>query len=294
MNTPIEQYAAENSPAPDAANLVAITRAEIDGQIATARAYPRSLAGFLREARALVTLDQETAEACIYSLPRKEQGKTKYLVGASVRFAEIVMATYGNCRVGGRVVATDSDTITGQGVFHDLEKNMMVTKEVQRRITNKEGRRFNADMVMVTGNAAVSLALRNAILAGVPKAVWMPLYEAARLCAVGDVTTLATRRSGAIAWFGKVGIGPEQICAKLGVEGVEDITIEHLEVLTGLKTAIRDGSKTPETVFEVEHEGQKPPAGVSHDTKAAETLLRNKQRAIEIDKDTGEILPDNL
>ena len=296
MSTPLDQFAAENSPPPDATSLVALTRAEIDGQIATAHAFPRSLADFIREATSLVTLDQDTAEACIYSLPRKDKdGREIFIAGASVRFAEILLATYGNCRIGGRVVATDQDTITGQGVFHDLQKNVMVTKEVQRRIVNKFGKRFNADMIQVTGNATVSLALRNAVLTGIPKAIWLPIYEKARLCAVGDVTTLAKQRANAIAWFAKAGISAEQIFAKLGIKGVDDITLEHLEVLVGLKTAIRDGGKTPETVFEVEPEGNKPPAGVSHDTRAAADLLAGKgKKPVERDPDTGEVLPDDL
>lgn len=263
MNKPETPDLVERDVAPDASALGALVRAEIDGQIATAHAFPRKMAAFMREARELVSLDEETAEACIYSLPRgKERDPAtgrmvpKFITGPSARFAEIIMHSFGNNRGGGRIVAVDRETITAQGVFHDLEKNVMVTKEVQRRILDSQGRRYNADMIGVTGNAAVSIALRNAVLAGIPQAIWLPVYEAARETAVGDVTSLSQRRSNALAWFAKVGVSAEQVLAKLGVEGAEDIGLEQMETLVGIKTAIRRGDVTPERAFTPEPEAQ--------------------------------------
>lgn len=262
--------------APDAGTLTAVVRAEIDGQIATARAFPRSVAGFMREARQLVAADEETAESCIYSLPRGKDrdGNQKFITGPSARFAEIIAYSFGNSRWGGRVVSVESDTVTGQGVFHDLEKNVQVTREAQRSILDSSGRRFKPDMVTVTGNAAVSIASRNAILAGIPQALWLPLYEAARMAAVGDVTTLATRRGNALAWFGKVGVSPEQIFARLEVAGVEDIGIEQLETLVGIKTAIRRGDVTPESAFAPVHDSGRGTAGAPVDGLAAKLAER--------------------
>lgn len=232
-------------PIADTSALIAINRAEIDGQIATARAFPRSVTAFKREATELVTLDADMAEACIYALPR--DGKT--VAGPSARFAEIIQHAFGNNRGGARVVAQDGEFITAQGVYHDLEKNVQVTMEVQRRITDKHGRKFKPDMIGVTGNAAASIAHRNAVLKGIPKALWLPIYEAARRVAVGDVTTLVDRRSHALAWFQNVNVTPEMICTKLGVDGVDDIGLPELEILTGLRTAIREGSVSPEDAF---------------------------------------------
>lgn len=238
----------------DIGTMLQISRAEIDGQIATAKAYPRSVHGFVKEARQLVTMDEETAESCIYSLPRgkNSDGSKKFITGASARFAEIICHSWGNNRAGGRVTEVGKDTITAQGVFHDLEKNTQVTKEVSRSILDSYGKRYKADMVNVTGNAGISIALRNAILAGIPQALWLPIYEAARMAAVGDVTTLVERRANALAWFAKVGVSPEAIFAKLDVEGVEDIGIDQLETLVGIKTAIRRGDYTPERAFAAE------------------------------------------
>ena len=236
-------------PAPAPETMTAMVRAEIDGQIATARAFPRSVAGFAREARELITLDPEMAAACIYSLPRGRGADKKMITGPSARFAEIISYCFGNSRSGGRVVDVGSGTITGQGVFHDLEKNVMITIEVQRGILDKYGKRCNADMVNVTGNAAISIAVRNAQLKGIPKALWAPLYEAARQTAIGDIKTLPTRRDAALGFFNKAGISTERVLAKLECEGVEDIGLDELEIMTGWRTALKDGSIGPEAMF---------------------------------------------
>lgn len=239
---------------PDAGTLAVIQRAEIDGAIATARAFPRSYADFAREARAMVTMDQEIAEACIYSLPRGKGANKKMITGPSARFAEIIAYAFGNSRSGGRVVETGKEYITAQGVFHDLEKNTTITIEVSRRIVDSYGKRYNADMIGVTGNAGIAIAVRNAQLKGIPKALWLPLYEAARGTAIGDIKTLNVRREAAIGWFVKAGVSVEQLLAKLEIEGVEDIGLDELEIMTGWKTALRDGSANVDTMFAPERE----------------------------------------
>jgi hypothetical protein len=225
-----------------------LNKSEIDMQIATAHKYPRSIKRFRDEATQMVTLNESVAESCIYAIPR--DGKT--IEGPSARFAEVVASAWGNCRAGARVVSEGEDFITSQGVFHDLERNVAITFEVQRRITGKGGKRYGPDMIGVTGNAASSIALRNAILKGVPKAFWDDLYQAARKVVMGDVKTLANRRAEAVKAFVAFGITQEQLLAKLGVAGLEDVTMEHLVTLRGLLTAIREGDTTPEQAFAAE------------------------------------------
>ena len=141
------------------------------------------------------------------------------------------------------------DFVTAQGVFHDLERNVAITYEVQRRIVDKQGRRFKPDMIGVTANAACSIALRNSILKGVPKAFWSDMYEQARQTAIGDVQTLANRRARALAVLQKMGVTSDKVFAFLKVGGVEDITIEHLSTLFGITTALKEGDTTPEQAF---------------------------------------------
>jgi hypothetical protein len=228
--------------------LAVISKAEIDVQIATAHRFPRSVSKFCEEALSLVTLTEDIAEECIYALPR--DGKT--IEGPSARFAEVIASSWGNCRAGARVVDDSGEFVTAQGVFHDLQKNVAITYEVKRRIVDKRGNRFKADMIGVTANAACSIALRNAILKGVPKALWSSVYEAARKCIMGDFQTLANRRSVALANFQKFGVAPERVFEKLGIRGEEDITLDHIVILRGLLTAIKEGDTTVEEAFPVQ------------------------------------------
>lgn len=234
----------------DSSTVALLNKSEIDMQVSTAHKYPRSIKRFRDEALQMVTLNENIADSCIYALPRG--GKT--IEGPSARFAEVIASSWGNCRAGARVVNDSGNFITAQGVFHDLERNVAITYEVQRRITDKNGVRFKDDMIGVTGNAASSIALRNAILKGIPKAFWDDMYQAARQTVMGDFQTLANRRAEAMKVFVSLGVTPEQVLFKLGVSGVEDITLEHLVLLRGLITAIRDGDTTPENAFAVEGE----------------------------------------
>lgn len=234
----------------DATVISNIVVAEIEQQVATARKYPRSVSRFLKEAETMSTINQQIADDCTYVLPRKDKGgQTRNIEGPSARFAEIVASAWGNCRAGARVISEDKEFVVAQGAFHDLERNVAITFEVRRRITDRNGRRFSPDMVAVTGNAAASIALRNAVFKGIPKSYWQPAWEAARKASLGDSKTLATRRLDALAYLQKFGASEAQILGALGVRGVEDITVEHLGVLKGLATALRDGDTTLEQAF---------------------------------------------
>jgi len=86
-----EIYEVGESISPMAGALEQIEKANIDIQIATAHTYPRSLALFNKRALEMVTLDEETAQSCIYRRPvGKEKGKVIYAEGKSIRMAEIV------------------------------------------------------------------------------------------------------------------------------------------------------------------------------------------------------------
>ncbi len=229
----------------EAGTVAILNKSEIDQQIATAHKYPRSIKRFRDECEQMVTLSESVANECIYALPR--DGKT--IEGPSARFAEIVASAWGNCRAGARTVDDAGDFVTAQGVFHDLEKNVAITYEVKRRIVDRNGRRFKPDMIGVTANAACSIALRNAILKGVPKAFWTDMYESARKVIMGDARTLANRRAEALAYLQKLGATEAMVLAILGAQGVEDITLENLVTLRGIATAIKDGDTTVEQAF---------------------------------------------
>lgn len=226
---------------------VQLARVELDQAISTAKAYPRSLTRVRDNIDALVMLDEETAKECVYALPRGG----KPIKGPSVRFAEIVVSQYGNCKVGSRVVDVNrfEKYVEAEGVFIDLEAGMTRTARIRRRIVDKHGRLFNDDMIVVTGNAACAIALREAVLKGVPKALWRRAYEAAEGVIAGDVKTLAERREGAIKAFAAWGVTPDQIFAALEVEGLDDVGLDQIATLTAMFKAIRSEEQTVEDYF---------------------------------------------
>jgi molybdopterin-biosynthesis enzyme MoeA-like protein len=250
--------------------IAVLNRSEIEQQIETARRFPRSLKHFRAEALDMCTLSESIADQCMYALPR--DGKT--IEGPSARFAEIIVSAWGNCRAGARVVDDSGEFVTAQGVFHDLERNVAITYEVQRRITGKNGRRYSADMIGVTANAACSIALRNAILKGVPKAFWEDMYNEVRKVIMGDIKTLANRRATAVEMFKKFGISEAQICAKLEVAGIEDVGLEHLVVLKGMLTAIREGDTTPEQAFDVNRPGLSVAAATAKSSPERDAVMQ--------------------
>ena len=227
-------------------------RGEIDVQIATARRFPRSIKSFKEQALAMATLDEETAAGCFYSLPRG--GKT--VEGPSARLAEIVLSAWGNIRADARVIEVGSRDIVAEGACWDLEKNVAVRVQVKRRITDRNGKRYNDDMIVVTGNAACAIALRNAVFKVVPGAYTKAVLAAARSVAIGDAKTLASRRAEMMAYFGKMGAPAEKVLATINRPSIEDVTLDDLATLKGLATAIRDGDTTVDEAFQP-HPGAK-------------------------------------
>jgi hypothetical protein len=230
----------------NAESLAALTRSEIDVQIATAKQYPRNLARVLGNIETLATMDEEVAGSCFYTLRR--QGKV--IEGASVRMAEIIASSWGNLRVQARIIGNDGKMITAQGVCHDLESNYAVSAEVKRRITDKNGHTFSEDMQVVTGNAACAIAMRNALFKVVPAALVKKVIDKAKKVSLGESMTLETSRAKMLQYFKTIGVEEKQILDYLSIEKVDEINIDMVVELRGLANAIKEGTTTAKEAFE--------------------------------------------
>lgn len=231
--------------------------AEIDAQIATAKQHPRSIRTFQARAIEMATLTHAVAEECVYALPR--DGKS--LQGPSARLAEIVAAAWGNCRASARIVSETGEHVVAQGAFHDLESNHAIGFEVSRRIVDKHGRRFSPDMIGVTATAACSIALRNAVLKGVPKAMWQPVYKAAMRTIVGDAKSFAARRDAALMRFADLGAPRAAVFAALEISGEADLSTDHLITLAGMLTSLENGESSVEAMFGIAADAGESDAG---------------------------------
>lgn len=230
---------------PEVSALEAISRSEVAMQLDAAHRWPRSITKFLRDATSLATYDEEIAASCMYSIPRGG----KMIEGPSVRLAEICASAWGNLHVGSRVIDETDSTVVAQAIVWDLERNVRLTVEAQRGILTSKGKRYDDDMVRVTGMAAVSIALRNAVFRVIPGAYRDQVYAQARATAVGDAQTLTARRDKWLAHLAKTGATPDRIFARLGVVGASDITLEHLATIIGLANAIKNGEVTVDVAF---------------------------------------------
>jgi len=225
--------------------LEAITKGEIDTQIATAKRYPRSIDAFYKNALSMATGNKDIAQRCFYRLERTDKnGKKVIIEGPSIRLAEICANSWGNFRYGARIVGENDKTVVAQGVAFDLERNVSSSIEVSRRITTKTGQKFSDDMIQVTKNAACSIALRNAINKVIPYAYIQGIYEQAKQVAVGTKKTLKTRKKELLEMYKELGITEKQLLEKLEKPSMADITLTDIERGLGLYTAIKDGDTT--------------------------------------------------
>jgi hypothetical protein len=233
----------------DPSVLGVLESANLDVQITTAKKFPRSITKFTAEVMNMVKLEGVASE-CVYALPRKDKdGKPVAIEGPSARLAEIVFTAWGNCRAGARVIEETDRYVVAQGIFQDVERNTFISYEVRRSITGRKGRRYSEDMIGVTANAACSIALRNAVFKGIPKAIWNEAYVAARAMIAGDEKTLNARRTEAMAYLQKLGATEPAVFATLGVAGIADIGFEEIVTLRGYVHAIREGESTVESIF---------------------------------------------
>jgi hypothetical protein len=148
------------------------------------------------------------------------------------------------------MMGSTEDTVTAQGVFVGYEFNNKNVKEIPRRITNSQGQKFNSDMILTTGKAALSIAYREAVLkGGVPMALWDPAYQQAKLTAVGSAVSHTARIDAAMEYLNKLGVSEWQICNAVGVTSPKELEIDHLVTLKTLCEEIKKGSRTIEEVF---------------------------------------------
>lgn len=242
-------------------------KATIDVQISTAKAFPRNIKRSVDNAIATVTMDQATAATCNYAVPRGG----KVISGPSVHLAKVLAQCWGNMRIEAKVIGVEDKHITSQAVAFDLENNVAIKVEVKRSIMTKTGR-MNDDMIVVTGNAGNSIALRNAILSVVPKAVVDKVYNSAKELITGNVsdkTALIKKRTAVMSGFKDTyGVSEKEVLSAIGKAALDHVTAEDLLVLIGIGQAIKDGDTTVEEAFKS-----------SVDGKAKKEALKEKQKA---------------
>lgn len=243
--------------------LEVMERTVLESMMQFAIEHPRpEIQRFRQEVLSRAIVDEETAEACIYTLKRWNAEEKKYVLiqGPSIRLAEFVATGYRNIRAAARVIDNDGRKVTAQGVCMDVENNVMMSAEVSRKISHKDGRPYTEDMQIVVGQAACAIAKRNAIFAVVPFGLIKPVFEEIKRVVTGNVSTLAAKRDKFFKRFYAMGVDKERILRVVGKEAIESVDLEDLSLLAGLGTAIKDKEITIEEAFSIPaEEAEEPP-----------------------------------
>lgn len=222
----------------------AVERANVDSQVATAKQYPRDLARSINNSIAMATMDCNTAQSCGYALPRGG----KPITGPSVHLAKLIVSNWGNIRAEAKVVQITDKQVISRGTCWDLENNVATAFEVRRSIVSKSGKRFTDDMITVTGNAANSIAYRNAVFSVIPKAVVDKVYQAAQHFITGDLSDeekIVARRKKCIDFFkDEYNITEDEVVMLCGKQTVNQIKADQIALLLGITQSLKDGDTT--------------------------------------------------
>lgn len=256
----------------------AVERANVDSQVATAKRYPRDIRRSIDNSVVMATMNQETAQSCNYALPRGG----KPITGPSVHLAKIIVSNWGNMRTEAKVVQITDKQVISRGTCWDLETNVASAFEVRRSIIGKNGQRFSDDMITVTGNAANSIAYRNAVFAVIPKAITDRVYYAAQKFITGDLSDsdkLLKVRTGILNNFkNNYGITEEEVVKMCGKQTVNQIGADEISMLMGTIQALKDGDTTVDELM-------KP----IRESKEAKKDAMKKAISTSVDETTGEI-----
>ena len=228
----------------------AIEKANVDVQVATAKQFPRNVTRAIQNSIVMATIDPETAQMMRYALPRGG----KPITGPSVHLAKLIVSNWGNVRAEAKVVQITDSQVVSRGTCWDLENNVATAIEVRRNIKGKDGQRFSDDMITVVGNAANSIAFRNAVFSVIPKAVTDKVYRAAQECITGDLSDeakLLQKRTNCLKFFNdEYGITEEEVIKLCGKQTVNQIKAEEIALMLGIYQSLKDGDTTVEEVME--------------------------------------------
>lgn len=285
----MDSYEVIQTKATDIQYVDATEKANVDSQVATAKQYPRDIKKSLNNSIVMATMDNETAQACGYALPRGGMPIT----GPSVHLAKIIVSNWGNMRTESKVVQITDKQIVSRGVAWDLENNVASAFEVRRSIVNSKGKRFSDDMITVTGNAANSIAYRNAVFSVIPKALVDKVYKEAQKLITGDLsdeTVLLKRRTKAINLFkDEYDISEEEVIKLCGKQTVNQIRADEIALLLGIYQSLKDGDTIVEELMKPIRNSKEAKDNIMAAALKEAEIVTGEEQEETVDKETGEI-----
>lgn len=220
---------------------------QIEQSALIAKKFPRDVEKAAAAVVKSATRSAEVAKLCFYALPRG--GKT--IEGPGIQLALLIAQKWGNLTVRTKITGETDREITATAIVRDEETNNTYMFEEKRRIVDKKGKKYSVDMIIMTGKAAQSVALRQCIFKAVSMLDFHDGIRQIQKVATGADTgkPLADRVDDAMEYFKKLGVSEDRILWSLQIADKGDITEENLVTLIGLSTAIKDKDTTINEAF---------------------------------------------
>ena len=232
------------------------------------------------------------AETAMYCFPR---GGT-LVKGASIRLAEVCARSWGNIRVGITITTQTDDRTEARAYAFDMQTNYMVDQEfsVPHKRTTKKGvtrltdERDIRELVQNIG----SRYLRGCILRVIPADIIEAAIEQVQKTLESSDVPMGEQIRKMVMAFDELGVKVEHLEKRLG-HNLDATIPQEIVTLKGIYKSIKDGMASREDFFDAF-------APKQADAKAAlmDMVAKNKKevdkKPAEVDKETGEILPDDL
>jgi hypothetical protein len=242
-----------------AAPPVPLLRSQTQFHTAVAVQRPRNLdkvvAAVLREA-------EFAGDAFYYSFPMGG----KKIEGPSIGLAMAVAREWSNCAVPVEYYETPTEWVFNAH-FVDLERGFTVSRVFRKKKGKGAFKKLEDDRAEdMTFQAAQSRAIRNVVLAGVPRWLTDQAKERAKEAVLKGISKegLAAATEKALKFLAGYGITEERVLAVLG-KSKNEWASEDIAALRGMASQLKDGQATAEQLFPLlaapEEQPQEEPKG---------------------------------
>jgi hypothetical protein len=278
----------ENYPAGTVNLPVPLMRSQTQFHTAVAVQRPRNLdkvvTAVLREA-------EFAGDAFYYSFPMGG----KKIEGPSIGLAMAVAREWSNCAVPVEYYETATEWVFNAH-FVDLERGFTVSRVFRKKKGKGVFKKLEDDRAEdMTFQAAQSRAIRNVVLAGVPRWLTDQAKERAKDAVLKGISKegLAAATDKALKFLAGYAISEERVIAVLG-KPKHEWASEDIASLRGMASQLRDGQATAEHLFPTtETEEKRPKAAIPKEVTKAKRARAPKVEAPANTTPSASLLPQD-
>lgn len=191
------------------------------------------------------------AETALYAYPRGGS----LIEGPSIRLAEVLARSWGNCRVGITIQSQDSEKTEARAYAYDLQTNYMIDQDFtvpHKRTTKKGTKRLTdeRDIRELVANIG-SRHLRGCILRLIPSDVVEDAVEQVKKTLVSSDVPIKEQVKKMVRAFDEIGVKVEHLEKRLG-HNLDAIIPQEIVTLKGIYKSIKDGMADREQFFDIQ------------------------------------------